>query len=444
MKEAEIIRPAGEEAETGEQPVPVLLLALICGTTMGTLAAITGSLLIAVAAALMIPLIAWRPVLGLMGLVLLVPFEELTTFEFSFTLLRVVGAATFVCWFFQFIRKRQVIKWDLFLGVALLFLAWSACSLLWAVDRDRGTGVVLTIAQLVLLYWMSSHLIDSEAKFRAVMGSYVVGAATAAIIAAFGVYEAGFAARASVSSLQDPNRFAHSLSVGLFLAAFLNATCRGCRRYLFLATGLLLGFGVLFSGSRGTWLAVLASIAAACLFTKSKFFKLTLLALLIFVLFFNSAIMGALPPLIADRVASIVDPADRGGGRLDIWMVGLEMVRENWPVGVGINSFPAAYNDYIFKSAAEMGSPGVMRDAHNSFLCILAELGLLGFLLFSMFWLISLKTVGKLHGDPEKTLGICMLVYLFFVALTGSEYSNKFFWVALLIVNLLPLSKAKS
>ncbi len=444
MKVVEIIRPFREKDRTGEQPMPVLLLAVTCGVIMGCLASVTGSILIAVAAALIIPLMIWKPFLGLMGLLLLIPFEELTTFGFSFTLVRVVGVATFTCWFFQVVLKGQKIKSDLFLWVSLLFLAWSSCSLLWTVDRDNGIVTVLTITQLVLLYLMSSSLIDSGEKLRAVMGIYIIGAAVAAMIATLGAYEAGFATRASVSSLQNPNHFARALSVGLILAVYLTCTCRGYQRYLYLASSFLLGWGVLLSGSRGAWLAVLASIAAAGLYTKSKIFKISLFTTLIVVLLFNNVIVSAMPPLIADRFTSFADLGDRGSGRIDIWMVGLEMVKENWPAGVGIYGFPTAYNDYILKSYDGIKDRSVMRDAHNSFLCLLAELGLLGFLLFSIFWLVSWKTISRLPVGPEKMLGICMLVNLFFVSLTGTDYKEKFFWVGLLVVNMLSLSRAKS
>ncbi len=427
----------------GELPAPVLFPAVFCGIIVGCLAALTGNLLTAMGLALTVPLIVWRPFFGLMALVLLVPIEELTTFGFSFTLLKVLGAVTFICWFFPSTLKRRKVRSDLFLWVALLFLMWSACSLLWAVDLARGIGAVLTIAQLVLLYWMSCNLIDSEENFRSFMGSFVVGAAVASLIAIFAVHEAGFAARASVSSLQDPNRFAHSLSVGLIAAAYLACVCRCNRRYLYIALVPLLALGVFLSGSRGTWMAVLAAIAAGGLFTKSKIYKIILISFLVIIIFFNSLIIGVMPSLMAERISSMTTLADRGSGRLDIWMVGTEMVKDNWLAGVGINSFPTAYNDYIFKAAAGIKDRGVMRDAHNTFLCILAELGLLGFLLFSMFWLVSWKSIIKLRGDPEKTFGVCMLVYLFFIALTGSEYTNKFFWVGLLILNLLPLVRTK-
>lgn len=443
MKEVEIIEPL-KETKTGVQPTSVLLLAVACGAITGCLASVTGSLLIAIAA-LIIPLIIWKPFLGLICLVLLVPFEELTTFGFSFTFVRVAGAATFICWLSQVILKRQKIKTDHFFGVALLFLVWSACSLLWSVDRDKGVVAVITITQLVLLYLMSRNLIDSGEKLRVVMGSYVIGAVVAAITAILGVYEAGFATRASIAGMQDPNHFARALSVGLIFTVYLTYKCRGYQRCLYLTGSFLLVWGVLLTGSRGAWLAVLTSIAAAFLFTRSKGFKITLVTtILLVVLFFNSVIISAMPPLIADRVVSMSDLADRGCGRLDIWMVGLAMVKENWLAGVGINGFLTAYNDYIFKSHDEIMDRGVMRDAHNTFLCLLAELGMLGILLFSMFWLVSWKSIVRLPGNLEKTLGICMLVYLFFAALTGTEHKSKFFWVGLLVVNMLFLSKTRS
>ncbi|NLI11049.1 O-antigen ligase family protein [Pelotomaculum propionicicum] len=444
MKEVEVIRPVRGRPKTGEQPISYLFSAVACGAIIGCLASATGSLLIVVVAALVVPLMIWKPFLGLTGMLLLVPFEELTKFGFSFTLVKVIGAATFIFWFFQTIFKRQKIKTDLFLWVALLFLAWSSCSLLWTVDRDNGIDAILTIIQLVLFYLMSCNLIDSDKKLRAVMGSYIIGATIAAIIAILGVYEAGFATRASVSSTQDPNHFACAISVGLILAIYLTCTCRGYQRFLYSASGFLLALGLLLSGSRGTWLAVLASIVAAGLYTKSRIFKITLFAaILIVVLLFNSVIINAMPPLIAERIVSIAVLGDRGCGRLDIWMVGLEMVKENWLTGVGIYGFPTAYNDYLLKSYNGIKDRDVMLDAHNSFLCLLAELGLLGLLLYSMFWLVSWKYTGRLPGDPEKTLGICMLVYLFFASLTGTEYKMKFFWVGLLIINKLSLFRAR-
>lgn len=443
-KEVENIRPVRKKAKTDELPMSVLLLAVACGATMGCAVPVIDSLLIAVAAALIVPLMIWKPFLGLIGLVLLVPFEELTTFGFSFTFVRVVGAATFVCWLLQAILKRQKIKSDLFLWLALLFLAWSSCSLLWTADPDTGIAAVLTIAQLVLLYLMSSSLIDSIQKLRAVMGSYIAGASVAAIMAILRVYEAGFATRASVSILQDPNHFARAISVGLILAAYLACTCRGYQRYLYLTSCFLMVWGVLLSGSRGAWLAVLASIVACGLYTKRKIFKITLITTILIALLFHNVILSAMPPLIADRVVSMDNLAERGSGRLDIWMVGLEMVKENWLAGVGINGFLTSYNDYIFKSADEIRDRGEMRDAHNSFLCLLAELGLLGFLLFSMLWLVSWKSIGGKHNEAEETMGISMLVYLFFAALTGTEHLQKFLWIGFLIVNLLPLPRAKA
>jgi len=443
MKEVRIIGAAKLKGQTSEQSLPSLLLAVACGAALGCLASLTGNLLITVITALSIPLILWKPFLGLIGMMFMAPFEELTTLGFSFTLVRVVGAVTFICWFFQVILKREKIKTDRFLGVALLFLAWSCCSLLWVINWDKGIAAVLTISQLVLLYLMSRNLVNSDDKLRVVLVSYVVGAVAAAIIATLGVYEAGFVTRASVSDLQDPNHFARALSVALILTVYLTCKYRSYQRYLYFISSFLLAGGVLLSGSRGAWLAVLASAAAAALYTKSKILKIALITtLMTVILLCNSVALRTMPPLITERVVSMTELADRGSGRLDIWMVGVEMVKKNWPAGVGINSFITAYNDYLLKTSDEIRDRGVMRDAHNSFLCILAELGLLGLLLFCMFWLVAWKSVSGLSGDPEKTMGVCMLVYLFFASLTGTEYMNKYFWVGLLVVNMLFVVKA--
>lgn len=76
-------------------------------------------------------------------------------------------------------------------------------------------------------------------------------------------------------------------------------------------------------------------------------------------------------------------------GRLLLWKVSLNMIQENPFVGVGFNKFDVAYNnyqsDYFAKgngSNTEKLLADNVRHAHNEYLQIAAEIGLIGLLIF--------------------------------------------------------------
>lgn len=72
-----------------------------------------------------------------------------------------------------------------------------------------------------------------------------------------------------------------------------------------------------------------------------------------------------------------IDPTDESAvGRIDAWYTAIQLFRENPLLGVGMNAF-TEYNDLT---------------AHNSYLLILSELGLLGYL----FWVLMIMSSGLL------------------------------------------------
>jgi O-antigen ligase len=77
--------------------------------------------------------------------------------------------------------------------------------------------------------------------------------------------------------------------------------------------------------------------------------------------------------------------SDGGSGRTDIWRVGWRMVEANPIVGVGAGNFANTSVHYLLEPGAILRDDYIVdtpKVAHNMYLEILAELGLVGFALF--------------------------------------------------------------
>jgi hypothetical protein len=98
---------------------------------------------------------------------------------------------------------------------------------------------------------------------------------------------------------------------------------------------------------------------------------------------------------------SLEDLADPGSlqYRITYWQVGLRMIQDNFFTGVGLNNFGTIYGKYQFLDA------GDVKTAHNDFVQVFAETGIIGFLLFSSFWIyIGLAGADRILREQNRSV----------------------------------------
>lgn len=159
----------------------------------------------------------------------------------------------------------------------------------------------------------------------------------------------------------------------------------------------------ILSGTRGIWLAVLGPVLLLpFLIKKAKtrenknILKYLAVHLVIFVLLFSVAypIMGSdqfqirksSSEILNKRVRSILDLEETSNrGRILIWKATVKSIIKNPLLGVGIGNYPVVLSQNT--EYAKAGS-----SAHNLYLNVAAEIGLLGLCGFlGMLWLILLR-----------------------------------------------------
>ncbi len=185
----------------------------------------------------------------------------------------------------------------------------------------------------------------------------------------------------------------------------------------------LAGLGVFFSWSRGAWLGYLAGLAVLILFASRRLW--VGLGLLL--------VAGGLAGgLLAAGLAAGLAPAEAAAGRLsgfvddfrfgdvrgvDItdenyavlerlahWQAALDMARDDVWTGVGAGNYEVAYARY-----ALINWPDALGHAHNYYLNMLAETGVLGLAAYLFFWgavfWLTFRAI-RLLAWPERGLAV--------------------------------------
>jgi O-antigen ligase len=207
------------------------------------------------------------------------------------------------------------------------------------------------------------------------------------------------------------------MTIAVPLGMMFSGAVERDRRLLFITAIGLMGVALLLSGSRGGLVALLAEIFfLVILTTQSKSYgqmalKTGLSVALVIVIIAGSIFIGGESSLT--RLAETSVSKDFTTDRTHIWSVTLEVIKDNLPFGAGLGAFSVAYTPYDSLSGLER-----VEQAHNDYLQVLADAGLVGLIIgaFFVFWLFrtglrNIKTENRFRrGVAVGALSGCFAV----------------------------------
>lgn len=381
-----------------------------------------------------------RPLYALLGYVMLIPFEELAVFAALGTPTRLAGILFFGAYLFH---RRFQINVRVMPLVAWLWLFWITASLMWS-HRLAWDFYFQTLQLFLATLLIADYLSRNPKNLKYILNGYML---SALIIAVMGIYNffgnagnvSGFSAASRVSGIQNQGveTFAFSLVPGFLIAFhYVITTKRSSVRWLNVILMVVFAMGMILSGTRGSWVATVGALVIVYLPRLKPRHYLTIII---------GVILGtgiALQvPVIANFVNYRVSSAlsSGGEGRTTIWLVTWNMFMQQPVLGIGwrmsetymsLQDFDSTRQSLTWESNFGRFQP---RTPHNIYLQNLAELGIVGFVLF-MAWLIPLVTP-RVHRDPELrdlwliALAICMAMLV--GGLTNPAFAKKYFWLAL-------------
>jgi O-antigen ligase len=331
-----------------------------------------------------------------------------------------------------------------FTYLVLAFLGWSAISVAWSESSSTALTSVSRYALNAFLLPIAFTAVRNRRDTMRILAAIVIGASVAAIsaIVAPPPPESAIYGRAA-GTVGDPNELAAALLVGLAIAAAfaVNRHISPPLRTLASVSATLCLIGILLSLSRGGLLgAACALLIAVVVGGRWRGRVLALSGVLAVLAVGYFAFFASLPA--KQRVVDV--GAEGGTGRLDLWTVGLRMIEAHPLNGIGSGEFPVSSVHYLLRPGLIQNGAFILstpKVAHNTYLNITAELGIVGGILFVAMIvfcvgcaLLAIKRVTR-AGDE------CMEILIrgFVVAIGGylvtllflSESTVKLFWILL-------------
>jgi O-antigen ligase len=260
------------------------------------------------------------------------------------------------------------------------------------------------LVNMLFFYFFLVH-VDSFAKLKKVLFTIslctlIYGAASLSL----GAFAEG---RFSFGAMHDSNDLAFFLLSLFPLSLYFVVNREGAwKKLIALAASAVSLLVILLTGSRGGFLGLAVAIAVL-LFSKTVTVRpwLKFLTVGLFLIIATLSVHK----INAERYASLKEIGSDYNvtseeGRLGIWKRGIRFVASRPLTGVGVNCFPMALG---YAREAEGEAPK-WQVAHNAYLQIAAEVGLVGFFLFGSLILQTRRmflygngTGSAIAGEPE-------------------------------------------
>jgi O-antigen ligase len=375
-------------------------------------------------------LILVKPQTALYLICFSVPFGSLLSIDLAGISVGVTDgliALALAAWLARTIALRQPVEWPRLALPALLFVGVSAFSLPRAPSLPLAAKELVKWGEFLAIMLVVTNLASEQQSLALVACLLLAGIAQAALGAhqfltrsgpeffAFGRFLRAY------GTFEQPNPFGGymGLSAPLALALVLYSRRHEFPAWLkWLALGSLaaLGAGIAMSGSRGAWLGAGAALGIVTIAYGRRGQVIVLIAVLVLAL---TGIWGGaslLPDQIVERLSGFLPLIGglRAGGtvtsvevtdanyanleRLAFWQTAADMWSDHLWLGVGIGNYQTAYTQYSLPKWRN-----ALGHAHNYYLNIAAEAGLLGLLAYLSLWAAVLWWLAKTAHQARST-----------------------------------------
>lgn len=317
------------------------------------------------------------------------------------------------------IRKRMKKPLAVFYFM-FLFLAWNAITFFWSIDSELAIEKFSLFLQLFFLAWCIFEFTNTKEQINKLLVAYILGNTIVALMTIYQFYTTDtlFSSTRFYMEGYNPNSTGVIMALGIPMAIYL-AGIKSKLTLVYIPLSLMAIF-IMASRSVTLVLLVISVITIVYLFIqKIKFRKtLTLVLLITTVIVFTF-----IPEGQKSRILSIDDELSSGtlSDRTIIWENGLRAFSENFAVGVGSGNFINSMR--FLYSTVEM-------NAHNAFLSVAVENGVIGLLMFAAILLILLfYTVNLGQRNKEKWLSIGLLFPWLVMSLSSHNEAQKYTWL---------------
>jgi O-antigen ligase len=349
------------------------------------------------------------------------PWENLVVIPGVGSVVRLAAIVALVFALLATVFSGRFRRLHLFHLAAVVFVVISGATLLIFGTVGRLPFKYETYVQLVLVLWIIWEVAPTRRRILGLFLAYVLGAYVSAFSTIM-VYRTQAGLRRFAAAEFDFNDLANISALALPIAWYLGMTYRQpllrwlCRGYLLV--GLIV---VGLTGSRGGMLTAMVAILIVPM-TMTKLSRGKLVTGIALLGISGALAIAYLPKTVMERLSTTRTEVEGGtlGGRVRIWKAGLQAFVEQPVTGRGVGAFPIVVRPIL----------GAEKAGHNSFLTVLVEQGIVGFLLYLTMFVAVFHAA--LNLPPlERRFALVLFAALFIAMIPVPWEDSKQAWFIL-------------
>jgi O-antigen ligase len=316
-------------------------------------------------------------------LVFAMPWEDAITIPGFGTSVRLIGMVTLGLGALAILERGKIRKPAIGHVVMALFVVLAVSSFLWSLYPEGTLIEAFSYIQLFTMVWLIWELASGVQEQMHLMRAYVFGTFVSGIdtFYLFLSHQESVYQRYAGAKL-DANDLGLIMALSIPMSYYLLLQNRGRMVWVYRLQLILAGTTILLTASRGATLATVVALTIVPL-TQARLGGRQRVALLLTVILLIGGILYFVPETSWERLATVPTEFEQGTftGRTIIWKAGWEIFRAHPFFGIGANAFRLIVSRELAEPI-RMGEADPAPPAHNTFLSVLVEQGVLGFAVF--------------------------------------------------------------
>jgi len=370
-------------------------------------------------------------------LVFAIPWEDAITIADFGTTARLIGMLAGGLGILAIVERGRVRRLSLAHIIMALFVALAAVSYLWSLYPEGTQEQAFSYIQLLAMAWLIWELSPRAREQRRLMQAYLLGTCVSGIDTLYRYLSHQESAYQRYAGARlDANDLGLIMALSIPVSYYLLIESKGKIAWVYTLQLVLAATTILLTASRGAALATLVAVAIVPL-THARLTTRQRIAVLLTVSLLAYGALAFVPSTSWDRLSTVPNEFAQGTltGRTVIWKAGWELFRAHPFLGIGANAFRLIVSRVLAEPIHpdEYGRAPAP-PAHNTFLSVLVEQGVIGLTLFCALLGVLALSLRALPPFQQKLWIVCLGVWVVGVSsLTWEMRKPTWFFFGLLM-----------
>jgi len=368
-------------------------------------------------------------------LVFAMPWEDAITIPGFGTSVRLIGMVALGLGVLAIVERGKVRRPAVGHVMMALFVVLASLSYLWSLYPEGTLVEAFSYVQLLTMVWLIWDLAPGVREQMHLMQAYVLGTFVSGVdtIYLFLSHEESVYQRYAGAKL-DANDLGLIMALSIPMSYYLLIQSKGWMVWVYRVQLILAGTTILLTASRGATLATVVALAIVPL-TQARLNGRQQVALLLTIALLVCGALYLVPATSWQRLSTLPTEFEQGTftGRTIIWKAGWEIFRAHPFFGIGANAFRVIVSR-VLAEPIRLGEADPAPPAHNTFLSVLVEQGVLGFAVFCAMLVALALSLRGMPPFPQRLWIVSFAVWIVGVSsLTWEMRKPTWFFFGLLM-----------